>query len=278
VTEKNEVARLIHELMVNDDKEAHEIEEPKEPREVMTKLVQIGKPVLASLLGLLRNTTKHSCICAIKVLGEIQDPVAVKPLIDLWDNEKFNLEFDDGYQNVIVALQKIGTPALQSVLSYLEEQKKRNNKDGIIYALLTLSGIKDEQSYVALTESLSFPDGEVQDFALESLVYFGDERASKHIAKLFEDPEWAEYGDLLKNSIRLLTEPNEYRKILLEHRLVGLQRMKSFKEREDMFTRQMTYAYEFEKEFEGIDADRLNNVCREIRIRESLESNLQQNL
>jgi hypothetical protein len=214
------IEKLIQELTVNDHKEAREWldgkGEPEEPREAINELVRIGKPALKPLLRLLKNTTKFSCIYAIMVLGEMRDPIVAKPLINLWDDEKFSGVFDDyaggsyipGCKRVIIALQKIGSPALQSILSYLEEQKKKGDKDGTIFALATLSKIKDERSYMALVTALSYPDDEVQYWAIDSLVVYGDKRALKHMRKLLKAPNWTSEDDkkLLKQFIKDLAE------------------------------------------------------------------------
>jgi len=72
------IERLICELRVNDKKRADEYEEsPEEPKEDMDALVKIGRDAVEPLLELLKDTSKYSCLYAIKVLGEIQDPRAV---------------------------------------------------------------------------------------------------------------------------------------------------------------------------------------------------------
>lgn len=271
------VLELIDRLKVHDEKPAHEYDEvPKEPKKAMNALVELGKIAVEPLIGLLENASRYSCLYAIKVLGNIGDPTAVKPLIGLWDNKEFNLEFEEGYEDVVFALQRIGLPALEPVLGYLEAQKKRNNIDEIIYALLTLSKIKDERSYAALTDALSYPDNEVQEWAMECLVNYGDKRASEHIAKFLENPEWKDDKDLIKEKIRRLAEPNEYREILRQHGLVGLDRTQSFTEGVVRLVQDMVRAYEFGEEFEGHDADLLNNLSREIRIRYDLEALLEE--
>lgn len=269
---------LIKELRKNDYKEAQEWhdeeQEPQEPWKAINELVQIGKPSLKPLLALLENTTKYSCFYAVKALAQIGDPIAAKPLIDLFDDEKFidtfENEADMSYELIIAALKEIGRPALPSILGYLKKQKNYGNNNGIIYALWALSEIKDKRSYEALINALSYPDDEIQDWAIGLLAKYGDKRALKHLAIFLEDPNWKDYIRELKSNLRRLSTPNEYRKILQEHRLVGLENMESFRERLNISAREMISAYEFEKKFEDHDADLLNALTRESRIREAL--------
>jgi hypothetical protein len=273
VEQKNIIEELVQKLTINDVKDVGEYEEePDYPQQVMDDLVKMGEPATKELLKLLKNTLKYSSYYAVTVLSEMKsvDSIAIESLLSLLSDEEF-LYFGDGWERAISALQKIGLPALQPVLGYLEEQKKKNNVEGIIFALQILSKIKAEQSFVALADSISYPNDEVKMFAVDYLVDFGDKRASLRLAKLFDDPEWAEDKDNLKHKIRNLSEPDEYRRIFQEHGFIGLDRMKSFQKELEKLTQEMTSAYGSEKEFEGIDADKLNDIKRELPIKEALE-------
>lgn len=76
--------------MVNDKITALEYEfVPEEPKEAISELARIGQPAVASLIALLKNTAKYSCLYAIKVLGEIKDPAAAKPILDAFSSQDF---------------------------------------------------------------------------------------------------------------------------------------------------------------------------------------------
>jgi len=275
IVEQQDIVDLVQKLTINDVKDAGEYEEePEEPRQAMDDLVKIGEPATKELIKLLKSTLKYSSLYAVTVLSKMQsvDPIAIKPLFSLLGDEEF-VNFSDGEENAVRALQKIGLPALQPVLRYLEEQKKRDDVSGIIWALMTLSGIKDEKSYAALIDGLSYKNDEVQGSALDYLSEYGDKRALEPLSKLLEDPEWADHKDLVQWHIRDLAEPDEYRKILLQHGLIKPNRMDSFTKETARFTREMTYGLgKFGLgEFGGTDADIFNEIKRKLPVMEALE-------
>jgi len=103
------VAKLIKELKVNDGKKASDYEEPpREPEEAMDALVKIGEAAVEPLLELLKDTSRYSCLYAIKVLGEIRDPRAVQPIFEAFSSREFIDELGDEYEQPKLALQKIG--------------------------------------------------------------------------------------------------------------------------------------------------------------------------
>ena len=273
------VNELIEGLKINDEKEADEYEEqPEEPKEAMDALVKIGKSAVESLLGFLKNRSKYSCLYAIKVLGEIRDPRAIEPIIEAFSSEEYGYAFEsyDDYEQAKLALRKIGLPALDPTLNYLKEKKEEDDEVALCDALEILSGIKDEKSFAALVDMTSYPNEEVQANAFRLLGEYGDKRAVEHLSGFLEDED---FRDEAKEAIRNLlyqVDPKRYRNILAKHGIIGEARVASLEEKIRPLVRGMKHAYEFEKKFEGDDAQKLNDIAREYRISESIEKLLRE--
>lgn len=270
-----QVNRLIEDLKVNDGKEAREYEEsPKEPKEAIDTLVRIGDSAVKPLLELLKDTSRYSCLYAIKVLGEIRDPITVKSIIEAFSSEDFGDSFQwaTEYNQGIIALQKIGLPALEPTLNYLKESMQKphpQDEEGVCNALEILAEIKDERSFKALINMLSHPNGEVQYTAVSSLVAYGDKRAVEHLKKLLENPKTREST---AETIRKLVSPREYIKIIAPYPLTNLDK---HREKIDNCLRLIEYAREYPLRFEGDDADELNVIALEYKIRDAMHDLLQ---
>jgi len=267
-----QISKLIEELKVNDGKRASDYEEePKEPKRAMDDLVKVGEPAVKPLLALLKDASKYSCLYAIKVLGEIRDPRAAQPIIKAFSSKGFADAFELEYDQPKLALQKIGLPVLEPVLNYLEEGKRNDDVEGMVFSMRVLAHIKDEKAFKMLVNMLSYPNDEVKDWAIESLAEYRDKRAIDRLSRFLLD---SDFRDSAKSAIRrLIHDPKEYRNILAARGIVGERRMVSFKEEVRPLIREMESAYtRWEKRFEGDDAEHLNNVAREYCIKVSIEN------
>ena len=267
-----QVSKLIKELRINDRKKACEYEEPpKEPKDAMDALVKIGSPAVEALLELLKDTSKYSCLYAIKVLGEIKDPRAVQLIIDTFSSESFEkaFEFADDYEQPIFALQKIGLPALKPTLNYLKEKKEEDDELGMYNALEILSVIKDEKSFLALIEMLSHPNSEMQSTASRLLGEYGDKRAVEHLKKLLEN---IESRDAVVDALGKLLPLRQYQNIIAPY---ALEHLNSFRREIHNCLRKLEYAHKYSSRFAGDDAEEFNYISLEYRIRESMEDHLQ---
>jgi len=263
------INELIDELKVNDEKEASEYERrPKEPREAIDELVKIGRPAVKPLLELLKNTSRYSCIYATKVLGEIGDSAAVQPIIDAFSSEAFVEAFAEltDYEEPVLALQRIGPPALGSTLIFLEKKRDEEDDIGIYQALRILAGIKAEKSFKALVDMLSHPDSEIQIDAVESLGKYGDKRAVEHLKNLLENVDVRDYA---AEAIRKLVSVQEYRNILAPY---IPKRLESFSREISQNLRNLEYAHEYPRKFEGDQANEFNAIALEQKIQESVEN------
>ena len=264
-----QISKLIKKLKMNDGKRASDYEEePKEPKGVMDALVKIGEPAVEPLLELLKDTSRYSCLYAIKVLGEVQDPRAVQPIIEAFSSEGFAEEFWRGedYEEPRLALQKIGLPALEPTLNYLKEKREKDNEIGMCNALEILAGIKDEKSFMALVNMLSHPNSEVQDTAIMLLGDYGDKRAVEYLKKLLEN---VDARNTVADAIRKLVSAREYREIIAPYPFADLD---SYRREIDMYLRDIEYAHKHPSRFEGDNAEELSAIAQEYKIRESIEN------
>ena len=258
-----EIERLIQDLKVNDEKRASDYEEtPEEPKEAMNALVKIGETAVKPLLELLKDTSRYSCLYAIKVLGEIRDPRAAQPIIEAFSSEGFGEAFEEeeDYDQPKLTLQKIGLPALEPVLNYLEEGKKKDDAEGMVFSMRVLAHIKDEKAFKMLVNMLSHPNDEVQDWAIESLGEYGDKRAVEYLKKFLEDEE---LKDNVLDSIRKL-DLQMYRELLTKD---AERRLQQFKNSIASPILDLEYAYKYPKKFEGDEADKVGIFVREYKIR-----------
>lgn len=268
-----QVSKLIKELKINDRKKACEYEEPpKEPRKAMDALVKIGSPAVEALLELLKDTSKYSCLYAIKVLGEIRDGRAVQPIIDTFSSESFEQAFEIDYEQPILALQKIGLPALKPTLNYLKEKKKEDDELGMCNALQILSGIKDEKSFSALINMLSHPNDEIQSTAIMLLGEYGDKRAVEHLKKLLENTETR---DAVVDSLRKLSPFRQYQDIIAPY---VFEHLNSLSREMNKCLRNLEYTHKYPSRFEGDYAEEFNYISQEYKIRQSIEDLLQKSV
>lgn len=259
------IKNLIEELKVYDrDFSSYFIEDgkqikpdPREPREAMKRLVEIGEPAVEPLLELLEGIETWSILYAIEVLGEIGDVRAVLPLL--------NLQHEHVIDESLDALQKIGLPTLEPVLEYLRSSWEEIG--GKIWAAFhILSKIKDDRSYKVLFKGLSHPDPEVREYAAMYLGDYGDKRAFRGVVEVFkEDPENSE----VQESVRVLAkDPLAYREVLVACGVVGRERIEEVRKNIDESIREISYAYR--ERFKGDDAEKFNTVARLYKIREAI--------
>jgi len=113
-------------------------------------------------------------------------------------------------------LQKTGLPALEPTLKYLKEAKEKGDDIGMVIASEILGGIKDERSFKALVDMLSYQDIDVQNSAIDELSRYGDKRAVEYLERFLEN---ADARDYVSEVIRKLVTEEEYQSITARHRL-----------------------------------------------------------
>ena len=261
------IERLIRELKVNDEKEASDYEEtPEEPKEAMNALVKIGEAAVEPLLELLKDTSRYSCLYAIKVLGEIRDPRAVQPIIEAFSSEGFGEAFElaEDYDQPKLALQKIGLLALEPTLAYLREMKESDDELGMCEALEILAGIKDEKSFRALVDMLSHPHSEVQATSIILLGEYGNKKAVEYLKKLLEN---IDARNSVADAIRKLVSAREYRKIIAPYPFADLD---SYRREIDKCLSDIEYARKYPSRFEGDNAEEFNALSQECKIRDAV--------
>ena len=262
------INKLIDELKVNDSKPAGEYDVYlKEPKAAMEELVKLGEVAVEPLIALLENHSKYSCLYAINILGEIRDPKAVQPILGVLSSDEFhdNFEMDNESDQPIIALHKIGMPALEPTLQYLKTELENIFEPGICIALKILAGVKDEKSFSALVEMLYYHSEElefaiVQPTAISLLGEYGDRRAVEHLMKLLENKDTREYAI---NSIRKLASTQEYRKIIAPY---TPEHLDEFREKIELSLRELEYAHEYPLIFEGDNSDQVNFFSEEYKI------------
>lgn len=257
------IKNLIEELKVYDrDFSSYFIDDgkqikpdPREPREAMKELVEIGEPAVEPLLELLEDIETWSILYAIEVLGGIGDVRAVLPLL--------NLRYEPVMDESLDALQKIGLPALEPVLEYLRSGWEEDDRGGKFWPFHLLSKIKDDRSYKALFKGLSHPDSEVREWAAVYLGDYGDKSAFKGVVEVFkEDPENSE----VMEAVRVLAkDPLAYREVLAACGVVGRERIEEVRKNIGNSIREISYAYG--ERFKGDDAEKFNAVARLYKIR-----------
>jgi HEAT repeat protein len=259
---RDHIDGLIRELRVNDGKDAWEYEEPpREPEEAMRSLMEVGEEAVEPLIKLLENPSKYSCLYAIKVLGEIGSPKAVKPIMDAFFSESFDDAFPilDEYNQPIIALQKIGPSALEPALDYLKKSKEEESRFGIDKALSIIVKFRDERSFTALIDALSHPDDYVKEVAVDLLKEYGDTRAVEHLKKLLEHDDWRKY---VASAIRKLVTKEIYRSLIAPH---AIKQIESSRNEILENLQQIQYAHEYRKHYEGDEAEKLTNIELEQR-------------
>jgi len=90
--------------------------------EAFKALLKIGKPAVESLIVILNDDNKDTPTrqVAARILGEIGDPRAIEPLIAILSH----LNISIGDNSVELALKKIGTPAVGSLISALNDKNE----------------------------------------------------------------------------------------------------------------------------------------------------------
>ena len=278
-TNSETIEKLINELKVNDmEKEKlYGLERfPEEPREAIEALIRIGKPAVDHLIELLKNPQVLSCAYAIKILGEIGDERAIKPMLEVLTHKdlleiSINDKWGDIGDLVVEALKKIGAPALEHIIGYIDENWENP------YALLSIPGllseIKDERSFNALIKLLSHPDTDIREFVATGLGNYGDPRAVEHLERLLDDEESRVISATLE-SIRKLTDLKRYRSILKTHKELSLKRIESCKNTVNENFLRLESLYAEYRKLEGDNAQEINAIVDEYQARESIHNML----
>jgi HEAT repeat protein len=156
-------------------------------------LISIGKNATESLLSILESSILDARLNAIYVLGEIRDPRAIKPLMELIrdTNDKDVLEL------VFSALAKIGVPALDGLLDLL---KHDTDPTILRHIAKALGKIGDSRGVDPLLSMLHYTPIEVQQQAIESLGKLGDTRATEPLIANLSNPQF----ELRKKSVEAL--------------------------------------------------------------------------
>ena len=145
------------------------------------QLGNFGSEAVKSLLELLRTGTNEKKIAAVNVLGEIGDPVALKPLQSL-------LRDPDPFLRtaVVYAFERANFRDAAPSLVLSLKDSARNVR---LAAALALSSLGDAQTVEPLIKLLNDKDWEIRRAALESLGKLGDTRAFPSVAKHLDDAD-----------------------------------------------------------------------------------------
>jgi hypothetical protein len=259
------IEKLILELKKHDSIKAGEYDNlPEIPEEFIEELIKMGTEALEPLLDLLKDPSRVSCYYSLVALTEIGDPRSVEPILDVLFGDEYHGNFRrlSEHDQPILALHKIGLPALEPTLEYLRDIDPEEEYGflRIMDGLEVLGGIKHEKSYSMLVEMLFYPYEEVQEFAIEILGRYGDKRAIEDLEKLLVDEE---FRDLALDSIRSLASFYEYQKIVDPFAPVYI---KEASNEINQNLRQLQFTHEYPKEFDGDDAELFSSLARQIKI------------
>lgn len=263
---------LIKKLKVNDKKDLEEYEEtPDEPKEAMDELSAIGDPAVDSLLQLLKSHSKFSCQYAIEILGNIRNPRATRPILEVLTSEQcsglFQLSID--YDQAILAIQKIGSPALEQTLEFLKEKISSNDETAAHQICKILVGIKDDRSFFALADMLS--NGVInRDDAINFLGEYGDKRAVDYLKKILADDQ--EERILALKFIRKWVSLKEYQNIIAPYVVKDIE---DYKGKIQRSLGELTRAHIYKPNFEGDSAEEFSFISLEHKIQNSLSDILE---
>ncbi len=267
----NRINQLIEQLKINDKNDPNEVDvDPKEPNAAMEELVRIGQPAVASLVKVLENPSNYSCVYAITVLGEIAAPEAAQPIIDAFKsdhyiNSRVIYRLKDFSSEVYNALSKIGLPALEPTLTFLNEKREQQDSISMVAAMEILERIKDEKSFNTLIDLLS-DEVAIKEAVINSLVNYGDKRAIEHLKKHLADDK--EHLNILE-AIKELTTVKEYREIMAPYALKDIRQFETDINRNLW---ELKRVHEGSAEFKGDNAEDLNSVSVEYNVTEAIDN------
>lgn len=139
-------------------------------KDIKDRLVECGDAAVEPLNGYLYDIETHAYVIAVDTLREIGNPAAIKRLIDALESPDTKL-----CEHASEVLESIGTPAIQPLIEKITYRLDNPAVDengyaiDVIYALGTLSGIRDQRSF---------------NFMVELLDRFDDEGRSRDLAQL----------------------------------------------------------------------------------------------
>jgi hypothetical protein len=177
---------------------------------VRERLIGLGEAVVESLADYLYEVDSYSCIIAAGVLGKIGSSAAVPALIDAIETDA-----DDLCEDALEALVKIGSPAVQPLIDRINDRlnnpeiDKNERETCTIYALGTLSQIRDPRSFAFMVELLDrfAEDGEyLMDLGFLCGCFY-DQHNYEIIPRLKAISE--EYKDVLGKFYHISTEAED---------------------------------------------------------------------
>jgi HEAT repeat protein len=152
------------------------------------KCVDAGSAATEALIGALDAPAKR--LDVIKTLGQIRDLRAVHPLVGLLKEDDLVLK-----EAIIKALKRIGPPAVQTLISLVEntdDPADLNVRLGAIEALGEIGSDQALEPLLAVLRQQNQPeDKHLRKFAAETLGQLGNESAADSLLVVAEDFEEA---------------------------------------------------------------------------------------
>lgn len=151
--------------------------------EVQDIIVRIGPPAVEPLITFSGSDQYGVADCAILALGDIGDPRAVSPLIEiLKGNGK-----DQHYDAALSALGQLGEPAVEALISLMKDRKKYANESAQADAAEKLGYIGDVRALEPLIEELDEKDPYRRKAAARGLGEFEDGRVDAIMTQALAD-------------------------------------------------------------------------------------------
>ena len=139
-------------------------------------LGMVGPPAVDLLIKQLRSWDIRKAV--IWTLGKIKDERVLEPLLD-------QLRSDEFKEDATEALVDLGQPAVEKLLTALEDKDENVRKQAVI----ALGRIKDPGAVDALIGKLQDKDWYIRLTAAAALDTIGDERGREAIKPLLQDPD-----------------------------------------------------------------------------------------
>lgn len=117
---------------------------------------------------------------ATAALGQMKDPLAIKPLIGLLDHPDQLVRY-----NAKKALENFGRQAVYPLVSTFRSQIEQK----VLGAVQVLGNIRDERAVVPMDELLAHPSDVVRRAAAEALGEIGGNRSITHLIEHLSDPD-----------------------------------------------------------------------------------------
>jgi HEAT repeat protein len=150
--------------------------------------VEIGAPAVEPLIDALKDRDVRSSVA--RALGEIGDARAAEPLISAARAARKDRHSDEARFDTRVALEKIGTPAVEPLIAALNDIDDSVRLD----AVLVLGKIGDPRAVEPLIVALNDKYRFVRSSAAEVLGKIGDPRAVEPLIAVFRDADDSHVG------------------------------------------------------------------------------------